>query len=208
MMPCRAMRLPRRERRQPFLGLPSAPAMSEALAIGRDIMLARESGARVHFRQVTTAAGLDLIRNAKEEGLPVSCGITPSHLFLSDQAIADFRTFCRLSPPLRDEADRLACIAAIGDGTIDVIASGHDPRGPEDKRLPFAEAAPGSTGAQTLLALALNLVREGHISLGRLFDLLARNPAQLLGVEAGAVSAGYEADLILINLGRTMADKQ
>ncbi|MEP6012896.1 MAG: dihydroorotase, partial [Parasphingorhabdus sp.] len=110
------------------LGLSSATAAAETISIARDIALVRETGAHVHFRQVTTADGLDIIRAAKSEGLSVTCGITPAHLLLSDIAISDFRTFTRLSPPLRSEDNRLACIAAVKDGTIDVIASGHDPR--------------------------------------------------------------------------------
>ncbi len=182
-----------------LLGLPSASPVAEALAIQRDLTLAAESGAHVHFRQVTTAAGLDLIRAAKDRGLRVTCGITPAHLFLSDVALTGFRTFARLSPPLRSEDDRLACLAAVADGTIDVIASGHDPRGPEDKRLPFADASPGMAGAETLLALTLNLVRDSHISMVRLFDLLSTNPANILKVNAGAIQVGREADLIFID---------
>ncbi len=182
------------------LGLSSAPASAEALAIARDIALVRESGAHVHFRQVTTAQGLDLIRQAKSDRLPVTCGVTPAHLFLSDIAISDFRTFAKLSPPLRSEEDRLACLEAIKDGTIDVISSGHDPRGPEDKRLPFAEAESGMAGAETLLALSLNLVRDGLINLSRLFELLSATPARILGLEAGQITKGFEADLILIDL--------
>lgn len=183
------------------LGLASAPAIAEAMAIARDLCLVEETGAPIHFRQVTTARGLDLIRGAKAKGLPVTCGITPAHLFLSDTAIGDFRTFARLSPPLRSEDDRHACLSAIADGTIDVLTSGHDPRGPEDKRLPFAEAQPGMAGAETLLAMGLQLVRDGHISAARLFDLLAANPARLLGLEAGRIEPGLEADLILIDEG-------
>lgn len=182
-----------------MLGLPSASPVAESLAIARDLMLAEESGAKVHFRQVTTAKGLELVSAAKKAGLNVTCGITPAHLFFSDNAVMGFRTFARLSPPLRSEDDRLACIAAIADGTIDVISSGHDPRGPEEKRLPFAEASIGMAGAETLLALSLNLVRDGHVQMGRLFELLSTNPATILGINAGQVAAGKEADLILID---------
>ena len=181
------------------LGLAHAPACAEAMAIARDIMLARETGAAIHFRLVTTKAGFDLIRAAKAEGLKVSCGISPAYLFLNDQAMTDFRTFARLSPPLRSDADRHASIAAVADGTIDVITSGHDPRGPEDKRLPFADASPGMAGAETLLALSLNLVREGHVSLNRLMTLLSANPAKILGVNAGSFAPGSAADLILVD---------
>lgn len=181
------------------LGLASATPAAEAISIARDIALVRETGAHVHFRQVTTLDGLNLVRAAKADNLPVTCGITPAHLLLSDIAISDFRTFARLSPPLRSEEDRLACLRAVKDGTIDVISSGHDPRGPEDKRLPYAEAAPGMAGAETLLALSLTLVRDGTVSIGRLFELLSTNPAKILGVEAGMLQADYEADFILIS---------
>lgn len=181
------------------LGLPSAPAEAEALAVARDIALAEMSGARVHFRQVTTRAALDLVRAAKQRGVNVTAGVTPAHFMLSDLELADFRTFCRLSPPLRRDADRLAVIEAIADGTIDVISSGHDPRGPEDKRLPFADAEPGMAGAETLLPLTLTLVRDGHINLERAFALLATNPATLLGVNAGTLMVGAEADLAVID---------
>ena len=181
------------------LGLPHAPACAEAMAIARDIMLARVTDAAIHFRLVTTQAGFDLIRAAKAQGLKVSCGISPAYLFLSDNAVTDFRTFARLSPPLRSEADRQASIAAVADGTVDVITSSHDPRGPEDKRLPFADAAPGMAGAETLLALSLNLVREGHVSIGRLMTLLSANPAKILGVNAGSFAPGSAADLIFID---------
>ena len=180
------------------LGLPAAPAEAEALAVARDLALAELGGARLHFRQLTTAAALALVRAAKARGVAVTAGVTPAHFMLSDTAIGDFRTFTRFSPPLRSEDDRKAVIAAIADGTIDVIASGHDPRGPEDKRLPFADAAPGMAGAETLLPLTLTLVRDGEIDLARAFTLLAGNPAALLGVQAGVLALGAEADLALV----------
>lgn len=181
------------------LGLPSAPAEAEAMAVARDLALAEMSGARLHVRQVTTRAALDLIRAAKRRGVAVTCGVSPAHFMLSDLATVGFRTFARLSPPLRPDADRLAVVEAIGDGTIDLIASGHDPRGPEDKRLPFADAEAGMAGAETLLAMTLTLVRDGVIDLPRAFDLLAATPARLLGVEAGMLKPGLEADLALID---------
>lgn len=181
------------------LGLASAPACAEAMAIARDIALVRETGAAIHFRLVTTSEGFDLVRAAKVEGLRVTCGISPAHLFLSDNAVTDFRTFARLSPPLRSEDDRRAGIAAVADGTVDVITSSHDPRGPEDKRLPFADAAPGVAGAETLLALSLNLVRDGHIGITAAMRLLAANPARILGVDAGTFRPGGPADIILVD---------
>lgn len=181
------------------LGLPAAPAIAEALAIARDLMLAEETGARIHFRQVTTGAGFELIRAAKRRGVRVTCGITPAHLLLSDIATSNFRTYARLSPPLRSEDDRQAARAAVRDGTVDVIASGHDPRGPEEKRLPFADAEPGMSGAGTLLALALGLVRDELLPIERLFALLAANPAKILGLDSGILAPGKPADLILLD---------
>ena len=181
------------------LGLPAAPAEAEALAVARDIALAELTGARLHFRQVTTRAALALVRAAKARGIAITAGVTPAHFMLSDVSIGDFRTFTRLSPPLRSADDRQAVLEALGDGTIDVIASGHDPRGPEDKRLPFADAEPGMAGAETLLALTLGLVRDDVIDTPRAFELLATNPAVLLGVNAGRLEPGAEADLALID---------
>ena len=181
------------------LGLPAAPAEAEALAIARDLAIAEMAGCAIHFRTVTTAAGLALVRQAKARGLSVTAGVTPAYFMLSDLATAAFRTFAHLSPPLRSEADRQAAIAALADGTIDVIASGHDPRGPEDKRLPFTDSAPGMAGAETQLPLTLTLVRDGVIDLGRAFALLATNPARLLGVPAGRLEVGAEADIAVID---------
>ena len=184
------------------LGLPSAPAEAEALAVARDVALAELAGARLHLRQVTTAAALAIVRAAKSRGVAVTAGVTPAHFMLSDTAIGDFRTFTRLSPPLRCEADRRAVLAALADGTIDVISSGHDPRGPEDKRLPFADAEPGMAGAETVLPLTLNLVRDGVITIERAFALLSRNPARLLGVDAGELAVGMQADVALVDADR------
>jgi dihydroorotase len=183
-------------------GLPAAPAISEAIAIARDIMLAEDAGAAIHFRQVTTRAGFERIRRAKARRLRVTCGITPAHLLLSDIATSDFRTFARLSPPLRCEDDRQACLEALADGTIDLLCSGHDPRGPEAKRLPFVDAEPGMAGAETLLTLGLGLVRDGMISMDRLIDLTATNPAKILGIDAGTLRIGGPSDICLFDANK------
>lgn len=183
-------------------GLPAAPSVAEAMAIARDLILVENTGARVHFRQVTTAPALALIRDAKKRGLPVTCGIAPTHLLLSDIAVGDYRTFAHLSPPLRSEDDRRACIEALRDGTFDVLCSAHDPRGPEAKRLPFADAEPGASGAETLLVLGLGLVRDGIIDLPRLVALTSRNPARVLGVDCGRLGAGAPADLAIVDVDR------
>ena len=184
------------------LGLASAPAEAEALAVMRDVTLAEMAGAHLHIRQVTTAAALDIVRKAKDRGVRVTCGVTPAHFMLSDIAVNGFLTFARLSPPLRAESDRRAVLAALADGTIDVVASGHDPRGPEDKRLPFADAAPGMAGAETLLPLTLQLVRDGVIDMTRMAQLLCVNPAKILGVPAGRLEAGLEADIAIVDPDR------
>jgi dihydroorotase len=180
-------------------GLPAAPAVAEALAVARDLMLAEESGARLHIRQATTAAAFDLIRAAKRRGVRVTCGITPAHLHLSDIAMSDFRTYAHLSPPLRSESDRQAARAAVADGTIDVLSSGHDPHGPEAKRLPFVDSAAGMAGAETLLPLGLLLVRDGVLPLERLLAMLAVNPAKVLGLDTGTLEVGKPADLMLFD---------
>ena len=181
------------------LGLAAAPALAEALAIARDIALAEETGARLHFRLVTTALGFELVRAAKRRGVAVTCGTSPAYFLLSDNAASDFRTFARLSPPLRAEADRRATLDAIADGTVDVLCSAHDPRGPEEKRLPFADATPGAAGAAALLALSLTLVRDELVTPDRLFAMLGQAPARVLGVEAGTLNAGAPADLVLFD---------
>ena len=181
------------------LGLHAAPAVAEALAVARDLLLTEETGARLHFRQVTTAAAFELIRAAKRRGVRVTCGVTPAHLLLSDIAVSDFRTFAHLSPPLRSESDRQATLAAVADGTVDLLCSGHAPRGPEAKRLPFADSEAGMAGAATLLPLALTLVRDGQLTIEQLFQLLAAAPARLLGVDAGVLEPGRPADLLLFD---------
>jgi dihydroorotase len=181
------------------LGLAAAPAFAEALAIARDIRLAEATGARLHLRQVTTAEGIDLVRAAKARGLAVSAGVTPAHWLLNETAVAGFRSFARLSPPLRSDADRRAVEAAIGDGTISVIASGHDPRSQEEKRLPFADALPGMAGAETLLALALSLVRGGTLSLADALKTMTATPAALFGLPGGTLAVGAPADIILFD---------
>ncbi|MFZ4111041.1 MAG: dihydroorotase [Polymorphobacter sp.] len=181
------------------LGLAAAPAFAEGLAVARDIRLAEATGARLHLRQVTTAEGLDHVRAARARGVAVSAGVTPAHWLLNETAVAGFRSFARLSPPLRSDADRRAVEAAIGDGTISVIASGHDPRSQEEKRLPFADAAPGMAGAETLLALALSLVRNGTLSLAAALKTMTSAPAALFGLPGGSLAVGAPADVVLFD---------
>lgn len=181
------------------MGLPAAPAFAEALAIIRDCRLAEATGARLHIRQVTTAEGLAAVRAAQGRGVDVTAGITPAHLLLNDMAVSGFRSFARLSPPLRSERDRLAAIAGVRDGTICILASGHDPQSQEDKRQPFADARAGMAGAETLLALGLGLVRDGVLSLPAMVALVSTNPARRFGLVAGTLQLGAPADLVVFD---------
>lgn len=181
------------------LGLPAAPAFAESLGLARDLRLAEATEARLHIAQVTTAESVSLIREAKAKGVRVTAAVTPNHLFQTEVAIGDYRTFARLSPPLRSEPDRRAVIDGVVDGTIDMIASGHDPRSDDEKRLPFADAAPGAAGAATLLPLALTLVREGRLSLIDLLARLTTAPAHAFALPGGRIAVGEDADLVLFD---------
>ena len=181
------------------LGLPAIPAVAEAILIARDIRLAALTGGAVHFAHVSTAEALDLIRRAKADGLAVTCDTAPPYFDLNENAIGDFRTYAKLSPPLRKEADRTAIVAALGDGTIDAIASDHQPRDADDKRLPFAQAAPGGVGLATLLGVTLAQVHGGPLSLPAAIALLTSRPADLLAIEAGRIARNATADLCLFH---------
>jgi dihydroorotase len=179
------------------LGLAAAPAAAEAVQIARDLRLAREAQAPLHFACVSTAEGVDLVRQARAEGQDVTAGTAPAYALLSDTALTGYRSFARLSPPLRSEADREAVRQGLADGTIELLASRHDPRTQEEKRLPFADAAPGAAGSATLLALGLNLVHDGLLGLPQLLALLSANPARRFGLPGGRLAAGEPADLLL-----------
>lgn len=181
------------------LGLASHPAIAECLMVARDIRLAEHAGARLHIAQVTTAESIALVRAAKARGAQVTCGVTPAHLLLNEHAAYGYRTYARLSPPLRSEADRLATVAGVRDGTIDVIASGHDPRTEEDKRLPFGQAEPGMVGVETLLPLALTLAHNADVDLKTVLAAMTANPARIFRVPGGVLAAGAPADAILID---------
>jgi dihydroorotase len=181
------------------MGLPGIPTAAEAMLVARDIALARITKGHVHFAHVSTGAALDLIRAAKAEGLAVTCDTAPPYFDLNETAIGEYRTYAKLSPPLRDEADRLAVISALKDGTIDAIASDHQPRDADDKRLPFAQAEAGGAGLATLLAVTLARVHGGDLTLLQALDLLTARPTKLLGIEAGTLRKGAPADLVLFH---------
>jgi dihydroorotase len=181
------------------LGLPGIPAAAEAMLVARDIRLVRLTGGAVHFAHLSTAEALDLVRAAKHDGLAVTCDTAPPYFDLNETAIGEFRTYAKLSPPLRAEADRLAVAAALVDGTIDAVASDHQPRDADDKRQPFAQASPGGTGLATLLAVTLAQVHGGALSLPDAIALLTCRPAALLGGNSGTMAKGAAADLCLFH---------
>jgi dihydroorotase len=181
------------------LGLPGIPAAAEAMMVARDIRLVELTGGAVHFAHVSTGEALGLIRQAKAIGLAVTCDTAPPYFDLNETSIGDFRTYAKLSPPLRKEHDRRAVIAALADGTIDAIASDHQPRDADDKRLPFALASAGGSGLATLLAVTLAHVHNGSLSMPDAIALLTERPATLLGVAAGRIAKGAVADLCLFH---------
>ncbi len=181
------------------LGLPGIPREAETVMLERDIRLVRLTGGRYHAAMISTADSAEIVRAAKEKGLPVTCGVSINHLSLNENDIGDYRTFLKLSPPLRHEDDRQAMIEALADGTIDVIVSDHNPQDVENKRLPFAEAADGAVGLETLLSAALRLVHEERVSLPRLLRALSTRPAEILGLPAGRLTVGAPADLIVFD---------
>jgi dihydroorotase len=181
------------------MGLPGIPPAAECMMVERDIALARLSGGHVHFAHVSTAAALGAIRHAKAEGLRVTCDTAPPYFDLNETAIGEYRTYAKLSPPLRAEEDRLAVAAALADGTIDAVASDHQPHDPDDKRLPFAQAEPGGAGLATLLAVTLAQVHGGGLPMLAAIGLMTDRPARLLGIEAGRLRKGAPADLVLFS---------
>lgn len=180
-------------------GLTGIPAAAETIMIERDLRLMELTGGRLHIGQISCEASVEIIRAAKNRGLPVTCGVSAAHLQLNELDIQGYRTFFKLSPPLRSEQDRQALVAGLADGTIDVIVSGHDPQDADVKRRPFEEANFGAIGLETLLAAGLALVHSGDVPLARLLDTMTHVPADLLGLGTGRLAAGLPADLILID---------
>jgi dihydroorotase len=185
------------------LGLPGIPVAAEAIQVARDLRLAVLTGGRVHFAHVSTGEALGLIRAAKADGVAVTCDTAPPYFDLNETAIGEFRTYAKLSPPLRCDTDRQAVVAALADGTIDAIASDHQPRDADDKRQPFAQAAAGGSGLATLLSVTLAQVHNGTLNLAQAIALLTSRPATVLGCEAGRLAKGAAADLCLFHPERT-----
>lgn len=180
-------------------GLPGIPPEAETVMLERDLRLARATGARYHAAMISCAESVELIRRAKQDGVRVSCGVSINNLTLNENDVGDYRTFCKVSPPLRTEDERLAIVAGLAEGVIDVIVSDHDPQDVETKRQPFAEAADGALGIETMLPAALRLVQSGQIELPQLLAALSSKPAGLLGLGSGRLAPGAPADLILLD---------
>ncbi len=183
------------------LGLPAAPAIAEAMIVERDIRLVELTGARYHFGQISTRAALEAVAAAKARGLPVTCGVSAHHLMLNELDVGAYLTFRKVRPPLRSEADRAAMVEGVASGMIDAIVSSHEPQGADTKRQPFASAAAGTVGLETLLAAALSLVHEGHASLSHVLGTMTAAPARIFGLPTGTLARGAPADLVLIDTG-------
>lgn len=184
------------------LGLPGVNKLAETIVLERDVRLVEMTGGRYHASSITCAESVAVIKHAKRRKLPVTCGVSINHLTLNENDIGPYRTFFRVKPPLRSEDDRRAMIAALAEGLIDIIVSSHDPQDADTKRRPFAEAADGAIGLETLLAAALRLYHNDEIDLMTLLRAMTINPARLLGLDAGRLQKGAPADIILIDLGQ------
>ncbi len=182
------------------MGLPSAPAIAEKIMLERDLALVELTGAALLVDQVTTAAALESLKRALDKGLPVTATTSINHLSFNELDIGDYRTFCKVDPPLRGEDDRQAVIEAVASGLIKIVVSAHAPAPAEDKRLPYDEAAPGAVGLQTLLPALLAFHHDGRIPLIELIRTVTSAPADLLGLSAGRLAEGAPADLVLCDL--------
>ena len=181
------------------LGLAGIPAEAETIMVARDVRLAQLTGCRYHASQISCAESLDIIRRAKEKGYNVTCGVSINHLTLNENDIGLYRTFYKMSPPLRSEQERLAMIEGVADGTIDVIVSAHDPQDVDTKRHPFAECADGAVGLETMLPAAMRMVHAGQLTMMQAFKALSTTPAQLLGLPSGSLKPGSPADIIIFD---------
>jgi dihydroorotase len=183
------------------MGVGGIPPAAEAMAVERDLRLLELTDARYHLAQVSTAAALEAVARGKQRGLSLTCAASAHHLTLNEQDVGEYKTFAKVSPPLRSEADRRAMVEAVRSGKIDAFVSSHDPQAPETKRLPFAQAAYGAIGLETLLPAALALHHEARIPLLDVLRCLTVGPAEILRLASGRLAAGAPADLVLFDPG-------
>jgi len=184
------------------LGLKGIPKTAEEVAVGTDLAVAGLTGGKLHIAHLSTRGGLDKVRQARRDGLQVTCEVTPHHLVLTDRAVADsdFDSNTKMNPPLRGEEDRLALVEGLKDGTIDAIASDHAPHHQDEKLVEFDEAPFGITGLETSVALVMDrFVRPGVVTPARFVELMSRNPARILGIAKGTLAAGADADVTIID---------
>jgi dihydroorotase len=181
------------------LGLVGIPNAAEAVMLERDMRLVALTGGRYHAASLSCIESLEILKRARDAGLSVSASVSINHVTLNENDIGPYRTFLKLSPPLRTEDDRLALVAAVASGLIDVIMSDHNPQDVEVKRLPFAEAASGAIGLETMLAAALRLIHAGEMDFKTLVRAMSTRPAELLGLPGGTLRAGSPADIIVID---------
>ncbi|WP_320201918.1 dihydroorotase [Agrobacterium sp. rho-13.3] len=183
-----------------WLGLSGIPKEAEIIPLERDLRIAALTRANYHAAKISVRESAEAIKAAKAKGVKATCGISINHLTLNENDIGEYRTFFKLSPPLRAEDDRVAMVEALKEGTIDIIVSSHDPQDVDTKRLPFSDAASGAIGLETILAAALRLYHSDQVPLMRLIDALSTRPAQIFGLDAGTLKPGAKADITLIDL--------
>jgi len=190
------------------LGLQGIPALAEQIIVERDLSILDEYFCRYHISQISSYKTVDIIRKAKNEGKIFSSGVSINNLSLNENDIGDFKTFLKLSPPLRTENDRLSLVNGLNDGTIDVIVSDHKPEDEESKRLTFSQAATGAAGIETLLPLALELFHNKSIKLEKLIASMTLNPSKILKINKGSLDIGNEADLCALDINKPWVVKQ
>jgi dihydroorotase len=169
------------------------------MIVERDVRLVELTGARFHIAQISAKASLDVVAEAKARGLPITCGVSAHHLALNELDIASYRTFHKVKPPLRSEADRAAMVEGVASGVIDVIVSSHDPQAADTKRQTFAQAAFGAVGLETLLPVGLGLYHSGHTDLLHVLETMTTAPARILGLAAGRLTKGAPADFVIFD---------
>lgn len=181
------------------LGLPGIPAVAETLDLARALLLVEATGVRAHVHQLSSAASVQLVRDAKTKGLPVTADVSVHHLLLDESAISGFNSHCHIQPPLRSSTDREALLAGVVDGAIDAVCSQHTPVGSSGKQVPFPASKPGVSGVETLLPLLLHLVEENRLTLPRAIDVLTRGAANCLHQTIGHLETGRSASLCVID---------
>ena len=183
------------------LGLQGIPEIAEIIILERDLALLESIRCRYHISQLSSSKSVEIVRS-KKENIKFSCGVSINNLSLNENDIGDFRTFLKLSPPLRTEEDRISLVKGLSDGTIDVIVSDHKPEDEEQKRLTFAQAETGASGIETLLSLSLELYHNGSVKLETIIKALTSNPAKILKINKGTLSVGSDADFCIVDLNK------